>query len=406
MYKEYENGVLAPLGYVASGVHANIKASNSTKKDIALIYSFASAKVGGIFTTNKFAAAPVGLCREVVKTGTAQAILCNSGCANACTGELGLNNAKESAKITAEALEIDEDLVLIASTGVIGQHLPMDKMTTGIKDAVAALSHDTNDHVTEAIMTTDTYPKTTAISYNYEGREVTIGGVAKGSGMIHPNMATMLSFITTDANITSEALQKAVEISGDLTFNMVTVDGDTSTNDTLLVLANGFAENTEITLENGFDEFCAALTEVTKRLAIMMAHDGEGATKQLTATIKGMSSYADAKMAAKAIVSSSLVKSAFFGEDANWGRIVCALGYSGAEFETKNVRLSLSSEAGEILMMENGTPIPFSEDEALKILQENKINIDVIAGEGEFSATAWGCDLTYDYVKINGDYRT
>ena len=404
---EKEGGVTAAAGFVAGGIHAGLK-KGPDKKDLAIIYSKTPAAVGGVFTQNKFAAAPVNWCRQVVAGGRAQAVVVNSGNANACTGAEGAANAAEMAAIGGRALGVAAEQVLVCSTGVIGVQLPMPVLREGIVNCAEQLSRESGAQAAaEAIMTTDLYRKECAVSYQYQGKTITLGGMAKGSGMIHPNMATMLCFITTDLQIAPDALQQAVKMAADASFNMVTVDGDTSTNDSMLVLANGQAGNAEVVAGgDGFAQFVQALQLVAARLARLMAYDGEGATKLLDCQVSGAASAADARLAAKAVVGSSLVKSAFNGEDANWGRIICAAGYSGAEFEPAGVNLRLRSAGGEIELMRQGSGLVFDEAAAKQILQEREIFILLDLGAGEFTARAWGCDLSHEYVSINADYRS
>lgn len=405
--REISGGVTAAAGFQAAGVRAAIKSKKPDKKDVALIYTEREASIAGVFTQNQYAAAPVGWCRQVVKGGKGYAIIANSGNANACTGERGEKDAQAMAVQTGEKLGVPAEKVLVASTGVIGVELPMERITAGIDMVTAALSPEGGHDAALAIMTTDTFPKEYALQCEIAGKTVTIGGIAKGSGMIHPNMATMLGFITTDAEVSPEALQSALKGAADVSFNMVTVDGDTSTNDSLMVMANGLAGNEEITINSAdYAVFVAALTQVCKALARMIAKDGEGATKLLTIQALHMQTEADAKKAAKAVAASSLVKAAFFGEDANWGRIICAVGYSDASYDSKKVSIWLESKAGKEQVMADGAPYPFSEERAAKILAEDEITVIMDFADGECSATAWGCDLSYDYVKINGDYRT
>lgn len=405
--REIPGGVTAAAGFQAAGVRAAIKSKKPDKKDVALIYTEREASIAGVFTQNQYAAAPVGWCRQVVKGGKGYAIIANSGNANACTGERGEKDARTMAVQTGEKLGVPAEKVLVASTGVIGVELPMERITAGIDMVTAALSPEGGHDAALAIMTTDTFPKEYALQCEMAGKTVTIGGIAKGSGMIHPNMATMLGFITTDAVVSPEALQSALKAAADVSFNMVTVDGDTSTNDSLMVMANGAAGNDEITITStDYAVFAAALTQVCKALARMIAKDGEGATKLLTIQALHMQTEADAKKAAKAVAASSLVKAAFFGEDANWGRIICAVGYSDASYEPKKVSIWLESKAGKEQVMAAGAPCPFSEERAAKILAADEITVIIDFADGECSATAWGCDLSYDYVKINGDYRT
>lgn len=404
--QEAAGGVTAAAGFVAGGLHAGLKKCPD-KKDLAIIHSLAPAVVGAVFTQNKFAAAPVNWCRQVVAGGRAQAVVVNSGNANACTGAEGAANAAEMAAVCGKALQAPPDQVLVCSTGVIGVQLPMPLLREGIATCAAQLSTQGGQAAAEAIMTTDLYCKETAVSYQYQGKTVTVGGIAKGSGMIHPNMATMLCFITTDLQIEAAALQQAVKEAADASFNMVTVDGDTSTNDSMLVLANGQAGNETVQADGaGYAEFVQVLTLVAARLARLMAYDGEGATKLLECQVCGAPSLQDARLAAKAVVGSSLVKAAFYGEDANWGRIACAAGYSGAQFDTAKVNLRLQSAAGEIELMRAGSGLVFDEDVAKQVLQEREIFINLDLGSGEYQATSWGCDLSHEYVNINADYRS
>ncbi len=404
--QEAAGGVTAAAGFVAGGLHAGLKKCPD-KKDLAIIHSLAPAVVGGVFTQNKFAAAPVNWGRQVVAGGRAQAVVVNSGNANACTGAEGAANAAEMAAVCGKALQALPEQVLVCSTGVIGVQLPMPLLREGIANCAAQLSTQGGQAAAEAIMTTDLYCKETAISYQYQGKTVTVGGIAKGSGMIHPNMATMLCFITTDLQIEAAALQQAVKEAADASFNMVTVDGDTSTNDSMLVLANGQAGNETVQAGGaGYAEFVQALTLVAARLARLMAYDGEGATKRLECQVCGAPSLQDARLVAKAVVGSSLVKAAFYGEDANWGRIACAAGYSGAQFDTAKVNLRLQSAAGEIELMRAGSGLVFDEEAAKQILQEREIFIKLDLGSGEYQATSWGCDLSHEYVNINADYRS
>lgn len=404
--QEAAGGVTAAAGFVAGGLHAGLKKCPD-KKDLAIIHSLAPAVVGAVFTQNKFAAAPVNWCRQVVAGGRAQAVVVNSGNANACTGAEGAANAAEMAAVCGKALQAPPEQVLVCSTGVIGVQLPMPLLREGIATCAAQLSTQGGQAAAEAIMTTDLYCKETAVSYQYQGKTVTVGGIAKGSGMIHPNMATMLCFITTDLQIEAAALQQAVKEAADASFNMVTVDGDTSTNDSMLVLANGQAGNETVQADGaGYAEFVQALTLVAARLARLMAYDGEGATKLLECQVCGAPSLQDARLAAKAVVGSSLVKAAFYGEDANWGRIACAAGYSGAQFDTAKVNLRLQSAAGEIELMRDGSGLVFDEEAAKQILQEREIFINLDLGSGEYQATSWGCDLSHEYVNINADYRS
>ncbi len=406
-YTKITGGVTAAKGFLAGGVHVGVKSSNKSKKDVCIIVSTSLAAVGGVFTQNKFAAAPVEWCRQVVAGGVAKAIVANSGCANACTGALGLTNAETMADLAAVKLGAKKEQILVASTGVIGHQLPMEKIQAGITKAAESLSESGGSQAAEAIMTTDTYAKESALQYEYEGNIITIGGIAKGSGMIHPNMATMFAFITTDAAIEPACLQKAVKAAADKSFNMVTVDQDTSTNDTMLVLANGQAKNKAIKTEDqAYQVFVDALTVVAIELAKMIAHDGEGATKFLEVQVQGAKTETAARLAAKAVVSSTLVKTAFFGEDANWGRIICAVGNSEAELDPEKVDIWLESKGGKEKMMASGASLVFDEAKTAEILKERDIKVLINMNDGPGAATAWGCDLSYDYVKINADYRT
>lgn len=399
-----EGSITSPKGFLASGIFAGIKKS---KKDLALIYSEKKANAAAAFTTNKVKAAPILLDMKNIEDGEAQAIVINSGNANACTGEKGYEDAIKMAKKTAEVLRINEDDVLVCSTGVIGVPLPMDKVLTGIELAAQNLGKDGGNDAAQAIMTTDTFTKTLALKFDIDGKTITMAGMAKGSGMIHPNMATMLSFVMTDANITKTALNKALKESVQKTYNMISVDGDMSTNDTVIILANGEAQN-KLIEENTheFDIFYKALELVNKTLAKLIAKDGEGATKFMEVNVVNAKCENDARLAAKAVVNSSLVKTAIFGEDANWGRILAAVGYSGIDFDFNSVDMYLKSIKGEIKVCENGGYIYFDEEHAKEILKEKEITITIDMKAGEHSATSWGCDLSYEYVKINGSYRT
>jgi len=400
-------GVTAPNGYQAAGIFAGIK---KEKKDMALIYSTVSCVAAGTFTMNVVKAAPVKWDQEIVYNGkSAQVIVINSGVANACTGAKGYEYCLETAKAAAELLEISEQEVLVASTGVIGQQLPMDILRKGVQTMVPLLSGspDAGKAAAGAIMTTDTIAKEAAVTIQLGGKKVTLGGMCKGSGMIHPNMCTMLSFITTDAAISKEMLQKALSTDVQDTYNMVSVDGDTSTNDTVLLLANGLAGNPEITEENeDYQLFLEALNYINTTLAKMMAGDGEGATALFEVKVIGAWSKEQAVKLSKSIVTSNLTKAAIYGHDANWGRILCAMGYSGAEFDPEQVDLFFESAAGKLQIIENGVATDYSEEEATKILSEKEVTAIADIKMGSASATAWGCDLTYDYVKINADYRS
>lgn len=403
-----EGGVNAAKGFVSSGVYAGLK---KAKKDMALIYSEEGCVVAGTFTTNKVKAAPVVYDQEIVRSGAlVHAVVVNSKNANACTGERGYKDCIESASELAKALGVKQEECLVASTGVIGVPLPMDTIKKGIGLLCSSLSSsiEAADAAANAICTTDTCKKEIAVSFTVDGKECHMGGMAKGAGMIHPNMATTLSFITTDAKIEKNTLQKLLGSTVEDTFNMISVDGDTSTNDTCLVLANGMAGNKEITFDStsDLDSFKEALDYVLSYLAKELVRDGEGATRFMEVKVENARTKHDARVLARSIVSSNLFKAALFGSDANWGRVLCAMGYSGADFNPEKVELSFASCKGEIKVLENGMPIEFSEDKAKEILLEKSVSVIAKCGDGSSSATAWGCDLTYDYVKINGDYRS
>ena len=401
-------GVTAAKGFMAAGVEAGIKYQN--RKDMAMVYSKTPCRAAGVFTTNVVKAAPVLWDKEVVESEwEAQAIVVNSGIANACTGKLGYEYCRETAGAAADALEISPQSVLICSTGVIGMQLPMEKMTEGVRMLAKAIKpgEEAGTDAAKAIMTTDTRNKQVAVKVTIGGKEVTIGGMCKGSGMIHPNMCTMLAFVTTDVNISKKLLQEALSADVQDTFNMVSVDGDTSTNDTLLVLANGQAGNPEITEKGAdYDTFVEALHYVNETLAKKIAGDGEGATALFEVKVIHADNKEDAKTLAKSVITSSLTKAALFGHDANWGRILCALGYSGAKFDPEAIELYLESSAGKILIFKDGMAADYSEEEATRILTCSEVTALVDMKMGEAEATAWGCDLTYDYVKINADYRS
>ena len=406
--KQIEGGITAAKGFQAAGVEAAVKYQN--RKDMALIYSEVPCAAAGTFTTNVVKAAPVIWDKKIVEESPfAQAVVVNSGIANACTGKQGMDCCQAEAKCAGEALGIPAHSVLVASTGVIGMQSPLDRITKGIEKLAAAKAEglEAGLDAAKAIMTTDTVPKQIAVEVELGGRTVTIGGMCKGSGMIHPNMCTMLGFLTTDAAISKEMLRKALRADVADSFNMISVDGDTSTNDTLLILANGLAGNVEITAEGeDFERFCEALHFVTVYLARKMAGDGEGATALFETKVMGAASKEDARTLAKSVICSSLTKAAIFGHDANWGRILCALGYSGAQFDPENVDLYFQSESGKIHIYGNGTACDYSEEEATKILSGPEVTVLVDMHMGEAEATAWGCDLSYDYVKINADYRS
>ena len=406
--KKIDGGVTAAKGYKAAATAAGIKYQNRT--DMAMVYSEVPATIAGTFTTNVFKAAPVIWDRNIVKNiGKAQAIVVNSGIANACTGTEGDMLCQKTADAAAEALGIEADAVLLGSTGVIGMQLPIDRMQAGARTLAAQLKSglEAGTEAAKAIMTTDTHKKEIAYELEIGGKTVTIGGMAKGSGMIHPNMCTMLAYVTTDAAISHEMLQKAVsEIVVD-SFNMISVDGDTSTNDTLLVLANGMAGNDEITAEGAdYEKLYEGLNAVCTTLAKEMAADGEGATKLMESIVLGADTKENARILAKSVVCSSLTKAAMYGCDANWGRELCALGYSGVQFDPMKVEMSFKSGDQEILIFKDGAGVDYSEEEASKLLENDHVQIISKMNMGTESATAWGCDLTYDYVKINADYRS
>ena len=400
-----EGGVCAAKGFQAAGVHCGIR-KNRSKKDLALIYSQTECAVACTYTQNKVFGAPITVTRKHVANGKAKAIICNSGNANTCNAN-GVEIAEKTCALAAEALGISAEDVVVASTGVIGQPLSIEPIAAGLPVLVSQLSTQGSTDACEGIMTTDTYPKECAYAFSLEGVECHIGAIAKGSGMIHPNMATMLAFITTDVAIAPALLQKAVSEVVDDTFNMVSVDGDTSTNDMLSVLANGLAGNPVITEETpAYQDFKQALFAVCENVSKKLAGDGEGATKLLECTVRHAPDKTTAKKIAKSVICSSLFKAAMFGADANWGRILCAIGYTDAAFDISKIAVDLSSKAGCIHVCENGAGVPFSEETAKIVLSEEEIHVDIDMNDGSAYATAWGCDLTYDYVKINGDYRT
>lgn len=401
MIKKDTQGVTFAKGFTAAGVKAGIKKSGNL--DVAVIYTKTQAVVAGTFTQNKVAAAPVYVSKEVVATGTAHAIVANAGCANACTGQQGLDDAHKMAQIAADELGVNADDVIVGSTGVIGVNLPMDKLEAGIKDAVANLSADGSGNAGRAIITTDTHSKSVTCEFELSGKTVRMGAIAKGSGMIRPNMATMLCYITTDIAIDQTLLQKAVSGCVEKSFNMISVDGDMSTNDMVIVLANGEANNAKITEENAdyqifFDKLMMLCTELAKQIAA----DGEGASKFLTINVKGAKSFADAKTVGMAIANSSLVKTAFFGEDPNWGRVICAVGYSGADMVPEKTVVKF----GGITIFANGTGATYDEKALAHVMKEKDIVIDIELNMGQEDATVWSCDLSYEYVKINGEYHT
>ena len=406
--KVINGGVTAAQGFQAAGIAAGIKKGNA--KDMAMIYSTVPCKAAGTFTTNVVKAAPVKWDQQIVyHAPAAQAVVCNSGIANACTGEEGFGYCKKTAQAAAEILGIPEDSVLVASTGVIGKQLPMDILEAGVKKMVPLLSETAaaGTLAAESIMTTDTVKKEIAVETEIDGKKVTIGGMCKGSGMIHPHMCTMLGFVTTDVNISKELLQEALSDSVKDTYNMVSVDGDTSTNDTVLLLANAQAQNAEITEKNeDYAKFTEALGYVNTWLAKHIAADGEGATALFEVKVIHAESKEQAVTLSKSIITSNLTKAAIFGHDANWGRILCAMGYSGAQFDPEKVDLYFESAAGSLKIIEDGVATGYSEEEATKILSEKEVTAIADIKMGDAEATAWGCDLTYDYVKINADYRS
>jgi len=397
-------GVCAAQGFTANGIHCGIR-KNKDKRDLALIYSQVPASAAAVYTTNLVKGAPLYVTRKHLTNGKAQAVICNSGNANTCNAD-GIEVAEQMSDLAAKALGIASEDVIVASTGVIGQPLDIAPIAGGMEALAAGLGAH-SQLAAEGIMTTDTKRKELAVSFTVGGKTCKIGGIAKGSGMIHPNMATMLVFITTDCAISPAMLQKALSTDIQSTFNMVSVDGDTSTNDMVVVMANGMAGNDEITGEGAdFDAFMQALNTLTVYLCRCIAADGEGATKMLECKLTGAKTEAIAKTVAKSVICSSLTKAAMFGSDANWGRVLCAIGYSGADVDVTKVEVSFSSCKGEILVCKDGAGVAFSEEKAKEILLEKEIDILIDLHDGEGSATAWGCDLTYDYVKINGDYRT
>ena len=402
--KIISGGVCAAKGFTANGVHCGIR-HNRTKRDLALIYSEVPAAAASVYTSNLVKGAPITVTKQNIADGKAQAIICNSGNANTCNAD-GIDVAQATCRMTARALNIAAEDVVVASTGVIGQRMDLAPFEKGIPMVAAGLG-DYSDLAAEAIMTTDTKKKEIAVSFMVDGVECKIGGIAKGSGMIHPNLATMLVFITTDCAISAAMLEKALKEDVKHTFNMTSVDGDTSTNDMVTVLANGLAGNAEITAEGeGFTAFMEALNTVTVYLCRSIAGDGEGATKLLECKVTGGKDEAQAKTVAKSVICSSLTKAAMFGADANWGRILCAIGYSGADVDVNKVDVAFRSPKGTVAVCKNGSGVDFSEEVAKEILLETEIEILVDLNAGSVDATAWGCDLTYDYVKINGDYRT
>ena len=400
-----EGGVCAAKGFRANGVHCGIR-KNHSKKDLSLIFSTVPASAAAVYTTNLVKGAPLTVTKKHIANGTAQAVICNSGNANTCNAN-GIEIAEEMSALAASALGIAAEDVVVASTGVIGQPLSIAPIAAGLPELVAGLSDNGSGTAAEGIMTTDTVRKEVAVEFTLGGKTCRLGGIAKGSGMIHPNMATMLVFLTTDAAISPKMLQKA--LSGDIanTFNMLSIDGDTSTNDMVTILANGLAGNPEVTEEGeDFTAFMQALNSVTIALCRKIAGDGEGATKLLECKVTGAANLATAKTVAKSVICSSLLKAAMFGADANWGRVLCAIGYSGADVDVHKVDVAFSSPAGTVAVCKDGAGLNFSEEKAKQVLLKKEIEILVELNSGDAASTAWGCDLTYDYVRINGDYRT
>ncbi len=403
--KIINGGVCAAVGFKANGIHCGIR-KNRTKRDLALIMSEVPATAASVYTTNLVKGAPLTVTKQNISNGIAQAVICNSGNANTCNAN-GIEIAEAMCKLVSDSTGVSATDVVVASTGVIGQPLDITPIKEGMSALAAGLTDDGSQAAAEAIMTTDTVLKEIAVEFTLGGKTCRIGGIAKGSGMIHPNMATMLVFITTDAAISAEMLGRALSTDIQNTFNMLSVDGDTSTNDMVTVLANGMAGNAIIDREGaGFSVFMEALNTVTVALCRMIAGDGEGATKLLECTVSGADDMETAKICAKSVICSSLLKAAMFGADANWGRVLCAIGYSGAKVDVSKIAVSFRSAAGEIAVCKDGFGVPFSEEKAKEILLEKEIEILISVGNGSNTASAWGCDLTYDYVKINGDYRT
>ena len=398
-------GVCAAKGFRAGGVHCGVR-KNRSKRDLAMILSEVPASAAAVYTSNLVKGAPIYVTQRNIADGVAQLVICNSGNANTCNAD-GEDVAWKMCQLAGEAAGVAPENVIVASTGVIGQPLPLEPIANGVAPLFAAISENGSAEAAEGIMTTDTRLKEVAVTFTVGGKQCCLGGIAKGSGMIHPNLATMLVFLTTDAAIAPAMLKKALSADVKDTFNMVSVDGDTSTNDMVAIMANGMAGNAMIDAEGAdFDAFCAALNEVTSTLCKCIAKDGEGASHLLTCTVVGGKTVRDAKLAAKSVVCSSLLKAAIFGADANWGRVLCALGYSGADIDVKKVDVSFCSAKGAISVCEMGASVDFSEEKAKEILLEEDVTVAVTLRDGDASATAWGCDLTYDYVKINGDYRT
>jgi len=405
--KKLSGSITSPKGYRATGSHIGIKES---KKDLALIFSEVPAKAVGVFTSNVVKASSILWNQKLIQNQNGvSAIVINSGNANACTGEVGMKNTEQMATKLASCLGVGKNQVLVASTGIIGVPLPINTIVAGINNTFEKLGNTNSDAnlAAEAIMTTDTHSKEISVEFSIDDKKIRVGGMAKGSGMIHPNMATMLSFITTDINISKELLNKALKKSVDDSYNMISVDGDTSTNDMVILLANGLGGNSEIIEENeDYYLFKKALHLVNLFLAQEIVKDGEGAKKFIAVKVSGAASKKDARLLSKSVITSSLVKTAFFGEDANWGRILAAMGYSGANFNPIGVSIKFHNGSHSIMLMQDGTPIQFDEELALKILKEKEITVELLLKEGSGEATAWGCDLSYEYVRINGDYRS
>ncbi|MGL4761315.1 MAG: bifunctional ornithine acetyltransferase/N-acetylglutamate synthase [Sarcina sp.] len=404
--KVLKGGVTEAKGFLASGIHCGLK-KRKEKLDLALIYSEVLAVAAGVYTQNIVKGNPIVVCKKHLEDGVAQAIIVNSGNANTCSGEDGLDKAYRMARLVAKECNLEAENVLVASTGVIGVPLKIEAIENNIDKLVNSLGQRGNIYAREAIMTTDIIKKEIAVSFNIGEKVVTIGGMAKGSGMIHPNMATTLGFITTDININKECLQEALRVATEKSFNRVSVDGDQSTNDSILVLANGKAENKLISsIDENYKEFLDALTFVLIELAKLVAKDGEGATKLIECRVNNANSEEEAVMLAKSVIKSDLVKTAIFGNDANWGRILCALGYSGVIFDPSNIEIAFESSKGYLKLFKGGVPIEFSEEKAKEILEDSEVTILVNINTGECDAYAFGCDLSYEYVRINGDYRT
>ena len=405
-YQEVAGGICAPKGFAAAGVHCGIRANHNEKYDLALIKAEVRCAAAGVYTTNKVCGAPIKVDRAHLKDGYAQAILVNSGNANTCAPG-GVEVAEETCRLAAKALDLKPEDIAVCSTGVIGEKLKLEPFENGIPVLAQALSYDGSDDAAAAIMTTDTIPKSVAVEFTIDGKKCTIGGIAKGSGMINPNMATMLSFITSDVNISPAMLQKALSSDIKTSFNQICVDGDTSTNDTVIIMANAMAKNSPIESEGeAFDIFCEALSKVTVYLSKKMARDGEGATKLIECNVTGASDEYTAQKISKSVISSDLFKAAMFGADANWGRVLCAIGYTEGDFAVDNIDVTMSSAKGSVTVCKASEAAEYSEDKATEILSEEELVIDINMNQGEAAASAWGCDLTYDYVKINGSYRS